>query len=112
VYHQLWLGHRHVFVRAADVELHDAVVADVTAPSIEGTARPGRVLTARPGTYVPADVRVRYHWLRDGEPVRHAVGARYRVVGRGRGAEHHSEVRVTARGNAAATYVSPPVRVP
>lgn len=112
VYYQLWLAHRHVFVRAADVELHEAVVSDVTAPSIEGTARPGKVLTARPGTYVPSDVTVRYQWLRDGEPVRHAVGASYRVTGRDRGADLQVEVTVTAPAHAATTYVSPPVRVP
>src|SRR5690606_19895818 len=108
VYYQLWLAHRHVFVRAADVELHEAVVSDVTAPSIEGTARPGKVLTARPGTYVPSDVTVRYQWLRDGEPVRHAVGASYRVTGRDRGADLQVEVTVTGPAHAATTCVSPP----
>ncbi|MCP2264737.1 N-acetyl-anhydromuramyl-L-alanine amidase AmpD [Promicromonospora thailandica] len=111
VYYQLWLAHRYVYVRAADVELHDPVVADVTGPSVTGEARPGRVLTAHPGTYLPGDVDVTYRWLRDGEPVRHATGRRYLVTGRDRGADLQVEVTVSAPAHTPATHVSPPLRV-
>jgi hypothetical protein len=111
VYYQLWLAHRYVFVNAADVELHDPVVADVTGPSIKGKARPGRVLTADPGTYLPADVDVAYQWLRDGEPVRWATGRRYLVTGRDRGADLTVEVTVSAPGYTPASYTSEPKRV-
>ena len=112
VYYQLWLAHRHVFVNAADVELHDPVVADVTGPSIEGRAMPGRVLTADAGTYLPDDVDVSYQWLRDGEPVRWATGSRYLVTGRDRGAQLTVEVTVSAEGYTTASYTSEPREVP
>ncbi|MFI2489756.1 N-acetylmuramoyl-L-alanine amidase [Promicromonospora kroppenstedtii] len=111
VYYQVWLAHRHVYVDAADVELHDPVVADVAGPSIEGRARVGRYLTAAPGTYLPGDVDVAYRWLRDGEPVRWATGPRYLVTGRDRGAELAVEVTVSADGYTSASYTSEPRRV-
>jgi hypothetical protein len=111
VYYQLWLAHRHVFVRAADVELHDPVVADVAGPVIEGPARPGRLLTADPGTYLPEDVTVTYQWLRDGEPVSWGTGRRYPVTGLDQGAELAVQVTVSAPGHTPATYTSPPKQV-
>ena len=107
VYYQVWLAHRHVFVNAADVELHDPVVADVAGPVIEGTARPGKLLTVDPGTYLPDDVAVTYQWLRDGEPVPWAIGRRYPVTGLDRGAELTVRVTVSAEGYAPSQYTSP-----
>jgi hypothetical protein len=111
VYHQVWLAHRHVFVNAGDVELHDPVVADVTGPTIEGRARPGKVLTADAGTYLPDDVSVTYQWLRDGEPVRWATGSRYLVMGRDLGAELAVQVTVSAEGYTTASYTTPSKQV-
>lgn len=112
VYYQLWLAHRHVFVNAADVEIHDPVVADVTGPSIEGRAKPGKVLRADAGTYLPGEVDVEYRWLRDGEPVRWAKGDRYLVTGLDQGAELTVQVTVSAEGHTSATYTSPPKQIP
>jgi hypothetical protein len=112
VYYQLWLAHRHVYVNAADVEIHDPVVADVYGPAIEGRARPGKVLTADAGTYLPGDVDVSYQWLRDGEPVHWAIGRRYLVTGLDRGAELTLQVTVSAEGYTPATYTSEPLSVP
>jgi hypothetical protein len=111
VYYQVWLAHRHVFVNAGDVELHDPVVADVTGPTIEGRARPGKVLTADAGTYLPDDVSVTYQWLRDGEPVRWATGSRYLVMGRDLGAELAVQVTVSAEGYTTASYTTPSKQV-
>lgn len=111
VYYQLWLAHRHVYVNAADVELHDPVVADVEGPVVEGRARPGKVLTADPGTYLPEDVEVAYQWLRDGEPVPWGVGRRYPVTGLDLGAELAVRVTVSAPGHTTAQYTSPPQQV-
>ena len=108
LYYQVWLAHRYVFVNADDVELHDPVVADVTGPTIEGRAKPGKVLTADAGTYLPGDVDVSYQWLRDGEPVRWATGRRYLVTGLDRGAELTVQVTVSAAGYTPATHTSPP----
>lgn len=111
VYYQVWLAHRHVFVNAADVELHDPAVTDVSGPTVEGRARPGKVLTADAGTYLPDDADVSYQWLRDGEPVRRAVGSRYLVTGRDRGAELTVQVTVSAAGHTTGTYASAPEQV-
>jgi hypothetical protein len=111
VYYQVWLAHRHVFVNAGDVELHDPVVADVTGPTIEGRARPGKVLTADAGTYLPDDISVTYQWLRDGEPVRWATGSRYLVMGRDLGAELAVQVTVSAEGYTTASYTTPSKQV-
>lgn len=111
LYYQVWLAHRYVFVNAADVDLHDPVVADVSEPTVEGSAKPGRILTADAGTYLPADVDLSYQWLRDGEPVRRATGSRYLVTGRDRGAELAVRVTVSAEGHTPATYTSPPKQV-
>jgi len=112
VYYQVWLAHRHVYVNAADVELHDPVVADVSGPSVEGRTKPGKLLTAEPGTYLPGDVDITYQWLRDGEPVHRAMLPWYRVTGRDRGAEISVEVTVSAEGHTSASYRSEPRHVP
>jgi hypothetical protein len=55
---------------------------------------------------------VAYRWLRDGEPVRWAIGPRYLVTGRDRGADLTVEVTLAADGYTPATYTSEPKRVP
>lgn len=106
VYYQVWLAHRHVFVNAADVELHAPVVADVAGPTVQGRARPGRLLRANAGTYLPGEVDVAYQWLRDGDPVPRATDRSYRVTGLDRGAA--VRVTVSAPGYTSASYTSPP----
>jgi len=107
VYHQLWYAHRQVFVRAADLTLHDPVVTDVEGPSIEGRAEIGKKLTVDAGRYLPGDdTEVEIQWLRDGEPVPGADGTRYHLTGRDRGAHISVEVTVSAPGYTAATFTS------
>ncbi|MCK9792646.1 N-acetylmuramoyl-L-alanine amidase [Isoptericola sp. 4D.3] len=107
-YYQLWMAHRHVFTRAADVTLHDPVVTDVAGPSIEGPAEIGKWLTVDPGEYLPGaqDTEIEVQWLRDGEPVPGAGGNRYHLTGRDRGAEITVEVTVSAPGYTSATFSS------
>lgn len=61
------------------VDSGEAAPAVVEAPTVSGTAKLGRTLTATPGTWNPADVTTAYQWLRDGEPVNGATSATYRV---------------------------------
>ena len=110
VYYQLWYAHKQVFARAAELTLHDPVVADVEGPQIVGQPKIGRVLRADPGTYLPDDVDVEYQWLRDGEPVQGATDAWYRLTGRDRGAEISVQVTVSAPGYVTATFTSEPTR--
>jgi len=46
-------------------------------PTIDGTARFGHVLVAKPGTWSGQPDRVRYQWLRDGKLVKGADGRRH-----------------------------------
>ncbi|GAA1715644.1 N-acetylmuramoyl-L-alanine amidase [Isoptericola hypogeus] len=107
-YYQLWYAHKQVFARAAELTLHDPVVTDVERPSVVGDARPGRVLRAEPGEYLPGDAHVGYQWLRDGEPVAGATGETYRVTGRDLRSRLSVRVTVSAPGYTAARFTSDP----
>lgn len=109
-YYQLWYAHRHVFARAAELTLHDPVVADVEEPSIGGTPKIGWVLKADAGTYLPADVDVTYQWLRDGAPVAGATGASYHLTGLDLGAVISVQVTVSAPGYTTASFTSEPTQ--
>lgn len=49
-------------------------------PTLGGTARVGRVLTAGTSTWGPGAVTKSYRWLRNGAPITGATGASYRLV--------------------------------
>ncbi len=46
-------------------------------PSVSGAPHLGRAVTVTPGIVSPAGVTTTYHWLRDGERIRHARAATY-----------------------------------
>ncbi|WP_121254547.1 PD40 domain-containing protein [Nocardioides ferulae] len=62
-------------------------------PSVTGTAKVGKTLTADAGAWTPAPTGVAYRWLRDGKAVKGATGKSYRLVKADRG--HRVSVRVT-----------------
>ncbi|MFS0884888.1 DUF3152 domain-containing protein [Aeromicrobium sp. 179-A 4D2 NHS] len=64
-------------------------------PRVKGTARYGRTLSRTLGRYSVAGATYRTRWLRDGEPIRGATGARYRIQPRDVG--HRIAVRVSVR---------------
>jgi len=72
-----------------------ALFTMVSRPTITGTARFERVLTAAPGVWAPKPATVGYRWLRDGEPVNGARHRRYRIGVADVGAR--IAVRVTVR---------------
>lgn len=76
------------------VDSGEAAPVVVEAPTVSGTAKVGRTLTATPGTWDPADVTTAYQWLRDGQPIDGATGATYRVQRADQGTT--LSVRVTA----------------
>lgn len=49
-------------------------------PTVSGTPLVGQVLTATPGTWGPAGVRLAYQWLRDGVVVSGATRSTYRLT--------------------------------
>ncbi|WP_395691639.1 M4 family metallopeptidase [Nocardioides sp.] len=56
------------------------VIKNVTKPSISGTARVGKRLTAKPGTWTPPGVKLTYRWLRNGAAIRGATARTYQPV--------------------------------
>ncbi|MFF0911805.1 S8 family serine peptidase [Microbacterium enclense] len=72
----------------------------VEAPTVSGTAKLGRTLTATPGTWNPADVTVAHQWLRNGEPIAGATSKTYRVQRADLGTVLSVRVTATAEGNA------------
>ncbi|MCL8026917.1 LamG-like jellyroll fold domain-containing protein [Nocardioides bruguierae] len=80
-------------------------------PSISGVARVGGRLRANPGTW-GRGVEFTYRWLRNGDPIRKAVGRVYRPTVRDKG--DRIRVRVTGlrtRDGAKGTATSKPVRI-
>jgi hypothetical protein len=49
-------------------------------PTISGTAKVGTTLTARPGTWSPAPVTLKYQWFRNGSAIASATTTRYTIV--------------------------------
>jgi hypothetical protein len=79
---------------------------DVTAPTIRGHARVGRLLVAFAGHWSPKPTRVAYRWLRDGHAISGADHAAYRVK---RSDRHHRlrvRVMVARSGYLARTVTS------
>ncbi|MBX6169565.1 MAG: hypothetical protein IRY84_18295, partial [Thermobispora bispora] len=80
-YYQLWYAHRQVFVRAADVDLHDAQpspVSNTAPPVISGSAQVGGELAASTGTWSRQVAGFTYQWYVDGKAVSGATGPTYR----------------------------------
>ncbi|WP_220503159.1 N-acetylmuramoyl-L-alanine amidase [Microbispora sp. H10885] len=117
-YYQLWYAHRQVFVRAADVDLHDArpsALVSTAPPVVRGVPWVGRRLTASPGAWTPSPKRIRYQWLRDGAKIRGATGRAYHVTGRDRGTRLSVRVTASAPGyesGVATSAATAPVRSP
>lgn len=62
-------------------------------PKISGTAKVGKKLTAKPGTWKPSGVIVSYQWYRNGRPITGAVGRSYELAGADKGTK--ITVRIT-----------------
>ncbi|GGL15353.1 amidase [Sphaerisporangium melleum] len=110
-YLQLWYAHRQVFVRAAEVDLHEARTPAVLAtapPAVSGTAKVGRLLTASPGGWSPAPDKVAYQWLRDGAPIKGAKGKSLRLTGHDLGRRISVRVTASAAGHQDASATSEP----
>ena len=90
----------------ARAALVDVPMLVTDRPSIEGTARQGRVLRAKPGRWTPRREETTYRWLRDGERIRGAREHRYRLGVAAVGARISVEVRARAAGHRWTTAVS------
>ncbi|CAH0326959.1 hypothetical protein SRABI128_05673 [Microbacterium sp. Bi128] len=61
------------------VDSGQAAPVVVDAPTVTGTAKVGRTLTATAGTWNPAEVTTAFQWLRGGEPIEGATSSTYKV---------------------------------
>jgi endo-1,4-beta-xylanase len=84
---------------------------NLVAPSIEGAAVAGRVVTANPGAWNVAGLEFAYRWQLDGVDIPKATGAEYRVRGTDRGGELTLVVTATGDGLEPGTAASPAVTV-
>ncbi|HMQ66421.1 MAG TPA: CHAP domain-containing protein [Arachnia sp.] len=76
----------------------DQVTAPSAAPQISGSALVGQELTANPGTWGPAPVKLTYQWLRGGVAIERATASTYTLVAEDKGAEIAVEVRGSKSG--------------
>jgi len=54
-------------------------------PKISGTVKMGKKLTAKPGTWKPASVKLSYQWLRNGKAIKGATKSVYKLTSKDRG---------------------------
>ncbi|WP_308287726.1 carboxypeptidase regulatory-like domain-containing protein [Cryobacterium sp. 1639] len=75
-------------------------------PTITGTAKLGQTLTAKPGTWTPATVTLKYQWARNGTAISGATTAIYKPVTADAGATLTVTVTGTKSGYITATKTS------
>ena len=86
-----WAGAARASSRSSSVG--PASLTSTPTPTVTGALVKGTLLTAVPGVWGPAPVRLAYAWLRDGTPIRKATASKYRLVQADVG--HIITVRVT-----------------
>ncbi|WP_062517282.1 CAP domain-containing protein [Demequina gelatinilytica] len=76
---------------------YDGTYKSSPSPWIQGTAAPGKILTAktRAWKWSPRPTSFRYQWLRDGQKIDGATSATYKVTKADKG--HKIRVRITAK---------------
>lgn len=76
-------------------------VISPATPKISGTAKVGKTLKAKPGTWKPTEVKVSYQWLRNGKAIKGANKASYKLTRADRGKK--ISVKVTGKLAGAST---------
>lgn len=95
-----------VFVSQASLTAN----SPVSAPTINGVARPDHVIRINPGAW-PAGVKLSYRWLRDGQPVAGATAVSYRVTGSDAGHGLTAQVFANKPGYTTTIATSPTIVV-
>ena len=54
--------------------------SNTAKPKVTGTAKTGKTLTCRPGTWSPRPTKTTFRWLRDGKAIAKALTAKHKVV--------------------------------
>ncbi|WP_345751986.1 endo-1,4-beta-xylanase [Microbacterium rhizophilus] len=76
------------------VKVAAGALTKTPTPAIAGTAKVGKTLTAKAGTWAPAPVTLKYQWLSDGKKIAGATKASYTI----RGADKGHRISVTVTG--------------
>ena len=66
-------------------------------PKISGKAKAKSTLTAKPGTWKPAPVTLKYQWYRDGKAIKGATKSKYKLVS----ADKRKKIKVIVTGSKA-----------
>lgn len=106
-------GSKSGYRKSSAVSVASASVApgvlSTGTPTISGTARNGRTLTAKPGTWGPATVSFRYQWKRGGELIIGATRATYTITSADVSVPVTVEVTGSKKGYLSATRAAGPV---
>jgi len=112
VYYQIAMAHRIQYVRAADVQLNAMpVLVNQTKPTIDGTAKVGKTLTALTGQWSGGVKSFAFQWFRNGHRIAGATDQAFTV--RKADAKHKLSVVVTgsAPNAVSVSAESDPVKV-
>ncbi len=85
----------------ATAKVKTGVLAATPAPKISGTAKVGKKLTVKPGTWKPAPVKLSYQWYRNGKKVPKATKVSYTLARADKGKK--VTVKVTGKKSGYAT---------
>jgi surface antigen len=91
-------GYEPTTASSAPVEVKPGVLSATPVPTISGTAKVGKTLTAVPGTWAPATVKLSYQWLRDGAAIKGATSSTYTLVKADKGARLTVKVKGSKSG--------------
>ena len=75
-------------------------------PKMQGQARVGKKLTAKPGTWSPSPTSQTYQWLRGGKPISGATAAKYKLKASDEDKQISVKVTVRRSGYVDATATS------
>lgn len=75
-------------------------------PTISGTAKAGKKLTVKPGTWKPSGVKLTYQWLRDGKKIANATKKTYTLTNADAGAKITVKVKGAKKGYMSVTKTS------
>ncbi|MGB0098885.1 MAG: M4 family metallopeptidase [Nocardioides sp.] len=101
-----WLGQIGWFVDDITVYTCDTAVRNASRPTVAGTPKVGKPLTAAPGAWTPSGVAFSYRWLRNGSAIAGANAATYVPGASDRGTRLSVRVTGTWSGLASDTATS------
>lgn len=100
-------GHPMVKATSAAVLVKGAAPKATKAPSITGTAKVGRVLTANRGTWTPTPTSYTYKWYADGKLITGATRSTFTLTSAQRGKRITVKVTANRTGHLSGTALSP-----